>query len=78
MYIGRTFYLTEAQGTKMGIILVVMWIAGVIGWIANLIQTLYMLTSLERIIDISGFGIVQVIGIFFAPVGSILGWYGMF
>jgi hypothetical protein len=78
MYIGKTIYLSEKQSMKLGVAFFVLWFASIIGWAANVIQTLYMLTSLERIADISGFGVLQVVGIFAAPLGAVLGWYGMF
>lgn len=49
------------------------WLVFAIGWIANLIQILGMLAD-----PITGLFILKIVGIFAGPIGSILGFIGMF
>ena len=61
-------------------VLVIFGIVGaiVVGWVGNLVQTIMYLSALDKFVDISGYGILQIVGIFAAPVGSVLGWVGFF
>lgn len=51
------------------------WLAFMIGWIANIWQvaTLAFANS-----PITSYFVLKAVAIIIAPVGSILGWFGMF
>lgn len=57
------------------ITMIIMWIAAVIGWLVNLVEGIKALISLP---DITTLGMVHVVGIFLAPLGSIMGWLHLF
>ena len=44
-----------------------------LGWLFNICQ----LIEMESIAD-TGLGVFKAIGVFIAPVGSVLGWVGLF
>jgi len=54
----------------LGLLWLVLWIAGIIGWVLNIIDIFHMAHPLD-----SGFGILRIVGIFVAPLGSILGLF---
>lgn len=45
-------------------------IFGLIGWVMNIVKFIYMLDY-----GITAMFIARIVGIFFAPLGSILGWF---
>ena len=54
------------------LIFLFLWVAGIVGWLWNIVK-LFQVS-----VPISEFGIMEVmriIGIFVAPVGSILGFF---
>ena len=53
--------------------IVVIWIIGIIGLVANIVQIVSMWSP-----DITAMLVLKIIGIFIAPLGSILGIIGMF
>ena len=48
-------------------------IAGVVGWIANLVQIVGMVSD-----PITALFLLKCVGLFMAPIGSVLGIIGMF
>ena len=48
-------------------------LAGVIGWIANIVQIVHAIN-----LPITGLFILKCIAILVIPLGSVLGWVGMF
>ena len=50
-------------------ILILICILLVIGWVMNIID-LYHMNAI-----MTGEGVIRIIGIFLAPVGSIMGWF---
>ena len=50
-------------------------IVAVIGWIANLWQTVSLGLATGPLTTLF---VVKIIGIFFAPLGALLGWIGFF
>lgn len=48
-------------------------VAGIVGWVANLVQVFHMAND-----PVTGMFIFKCIAIFVAPVGAVLGWVGMF
>lgn len=83
-YSNAQLYMKIASNPSVGtaIAFFTVWatviVAILVGWVANVVQTIHMLVSLDRITDITGYGVLQIIGIFTGPVGSVLGWIGMF
>ena len=59
------------NGTFITIIAV--WIIALTGWIANIVQVVPMIND-----TITGMLILKIVGIFAGPLGSILGYIGMF
>lgn len=67
---------TRKQTNTFGIwfgIGVIIAILAFIGWVANIIQTIMLMSA-----PITGTFILKVIGIFAFPLGSLLGWLGFF
>ena len=50
------------------IIYIVILIAGIIGWVMNIVSMIHMET-------ITGMGIARLVGIFIAPLGAVLGYF---
>lgn len=55
--------------------MIAVWAAAIIGWLINLVEGIKALLSLP---DITTLGVVHVVGIFLAPLGSIMGWLHLF
>lgn len=53
----------------MGII----WLATIIGWIANIIQLIGIASG-----PVTTIFVLKCVGIFAFPLGAILGWFGFF
>jgi len=53
--------------------IVVIWIIGIIGWVANIVQIVSIWSP-----DITAMLVLKIVGIFIAPLGSVLGIIGMF
>lgn len=52
---------------------IAVWVAAVVGWVANIVQVVPMIND-----TITGMLILKIVGIFAGPLGSILGYIGMF
>lgn len=61
---------------SVGLVGIVIGLVVIIGWIANLITVIPALR--DEVANYTGFVILQIIGIFVAPLGVILGWISMF
>lgn len=48
-------------------------IAGIIGWVANIVQLVGMASD-----PITAMFVLKCVGVFFAPLGSVLGMVGFF
>ena len=57
--------------------IIIIWLAFVIGWIANLWQVVAALVS-SSWAEITPFLVLKIVAIFLGPVGSVLGYIGMF
>lgn len=56
-----------------------LWVFGIIGWILNLVWLVQDVTGQTfGQLDVTAMLILQVVGVFFAPLGSILGYIGIF
>ena len=55
--------------------MITVWVAAIIGWLVNLVAGIKALLTLP---DITTLGVVHVVGIFLAPLGSIMGWLHLF
>lgn len=55
--------------------MIAVWVAAIIGWLVNLVAGIKALLTLP---DITTLGVVHVVGIFLAPLGSIMGWLHLF
>lgn len=47
------------------------------GWIINLVYVVNKLMALDTIsavMEMSGYSLVQIFGVFLAPLGGVLGW----
>ena len=56
-----------------GLVIISIWLVGVIGWVLNGVQIVHTLDM-----PITGLFILKCIGIFVAPLGSVLGCVGLF
>ncbi len=60
------------NSTLVGILYILLWvviIAGIIGWVLNIIQLVALLSA-----PFSLMIILKAVGIFVAPLGGLLGW----
>jgi hypothetical protein len=57
---------------------VLLWIAAVVGWIANIVQIFRVDGPLTESATWTTLMVVKAIGILAAPVGSVMGWIGFF
>jgi hypothetical protein len=55
-----------------GVVWVGIWIAAIIGWVANIIQVIHLTSG-----PVTTLFILKCVGILAAPLGSILGWAGI-
>lgn len=55
----------------------IIWLAFVIGWIANIWQVISALVN-SSWAEITPFVVLKIVAIFLGPVGSVLGYIGMF
>lgn len=53
----------------------IIWIIAIIGWVINVIQAISGVIALPHFSDISGVLILRLIGIFAAPLGSVMGLF---
>ena len=53
--------------------IVVVWLIGIVGWVANIVQVVSMWSP-----DVTAMLVLKIVGIFVAPLGSVLGIIGMF
>jgi hypothetical protein len=60
---------------KTGLVLIAIWIVAIIGWVINLVNVVKL--AIDNV-EFTTLFIVQVVGIFFGPLGSILGWFSIF
>lgn len=72
-----TSRLATPIGATLGIGMVAAVIACIYGWFANLFTVIGAFVGAESItqMQVSGKLILQVIGVFFAPLGSIMGLF---
>lgn len=54
----------------IGLAFILIWVAGAIGWIMNIIKILDILND-----PITGIFIFRVVGVFAVPVGAVLGYF---
>ena len=57
----------------LGLGVLAIWLACIVGWIMNLMQIVALATSVAPITTMF---IVKCVGVLIAPVGAILGWIG--
>lgn len=57
----------------VGLFVVLLWIAGFGGWVANIVQIVGMIYD-----PLSTMLVLKIVGIFVVPLGSILGIVGVF
>lgn len=66
-------YRFSGSSMPIGLVLVLffiaIWILGIIGWILNIV---HIFSKTPIVFD--GETIIQIIGIFIAPLGAVLGW----
>jgi len=53
--------------------LLAFWACAIVGWIANIIQVIGAVTG-----PLTALFVLKALGIVVAPMGSLLGWVGMF
>lgn len=53
----------------LGLFIIVLWVAGFIGWVMNLVSLVHSLHD-----PITGMFIARCVGVFAAPLGAILGY----
>lgn len=70
----RSFRIKTSLGEKFGIAGIILFIAfillAIFGWIANIFEMIGLLDA-----GFSAWLFARIIGIFFAPLGAILGWF---
>lgn len=62
--------------TTIGVFVV--WLLAGIGWCVNLVGTVMMALAMTAWSDITPMLVTKIIGVFFVPLGAILGWFGIF
>lgn len=69
----KSKFKQKGAATVVALSVILLWIVGIVGWVANLVQVVHQISS-----PITGLFIIKAIGIVVAPVGVILGWMGIF
>ncbi len=59
----------------MRVVLLIVIIAAIIGWIMNVIEIFQAAILNPVLSDITLFMIMRIVGIFFFPIGAILGYF---
>lgn len=59
--------------TLFGLIFVLLWLAGIFGWIHNIVNVVHGVSAISKIGDASPLLILECIGIPAAPLGAVLG-----
>lgn len=62
----------DSLGALGGLLIIVLWLAGVIGWFINLWVTVGLALSGE---PVSALFVLRAIGIVVAPLGAVLGLF---
>lgn len=60
----------EKVELTVALLYVIIWVLGVIGWVANIYQ---LITGFYG----TGYLVVKVVGVFLAPLGAVLGYVGL-
>ena len=54
---------------------IVLWVAAAVGWVMNVINVINaLMTNVPFVEAITGTVVLQIVGIFVAPLGAILGY----
>ena len=61
---------------KLGVWLLGIWLLGAFGWVANIVQIFN--TMPETLSGATPMFVAKTVCVFLPPIGSILGWVGMF
>lgn len=66
----------RSNDTPWSIILfgILMTMAVALGWAFNLLALVHTVIGMHTINDITPLAVLRVLGVFFAPLGAILGW----
>lgn len=66
----------QRGSTIIGLVVVILWIVGFIGWCMNIYKGIAVLMAAgEGQLTITGMLIARAIGIFLFPLGGILGYF---
>lgn len=57
-----------------GLIVVLLWILAIVGWIMNLWKCVAGFLEVPTLGEVTTTTIVQLVGVFTGPVGSVMGW----
>ena len=68
----------SAIGGVIGLAVIGAWFSMVIGWFVNIYNVIMNLSNAETLSALSGFNLLEIVGIFFAPLGGVLGALDMF
>ena len=70
--------MKQSQRDAAGVILLI-WLAFIVGWILNIVQIFkQMPATLAGFADMAPMYFAKIICVFIAPIGSILGYVGLF
>lgn len=57
-----------------GITIVLIWILAIVGWVINLCKCIGGFLDAPTLGEITTVTIIQLVGVFTGPVGSVMGW----
>lgn len=60
----------ETAGLLGGLLIGAIILGGIVGWVMNIISVIHTVSD-----PITGMFILRCLGIIFAPLGAILGWF---
>ena len=66
------FYIPESAGVMGTLLIVGLWIAAIAGWVMNIMA---IVTLAMENAPITTMFVLRAAGIFFAPLGAILGYF---
>ena len=56
--------------TSIGLVFIIFWLVAITGWIMNIVEIVHSISD-----PITGMFVFRCVGVFFAPLGAILGYF---
>ena len=59
-------------------VIVLLWLVSAVGWITNIVNVITYAMDATKLADISVYHGLEIVGIFIAPIGVVLGFASWF